>query len=191
MKVGTKSILFGAHQFFIHPIFVFIAWWILYGFPLDPRLWIAFFVHDLGYWGKPNMDGPEGEQHPVYGANIMYFLGYKWYELCLFHSRFLAKKYNCQYSKLCVADKLAVSLEPWWLYLPRVIMSGEIKEYMKIADLGDRYSITFNTVTRRMWFDSTTEYMKMWAYEHRNLKRDNWTPESGVKSAKNSNGTYK
>jgi hypothetical protein len=26
----------------------------------QPALWIAFFVHDLGYLGKPNMDGPEG-----------------------------------------------------------------------------------------------------------------------------------
>jgi len=40
--------------------FVAWGWWTLYGFPFDPRLWVAFFVHDLGYIGKPNMDGPEG-----------------------------------------------------------------------------------------------------------------------------------
>lgn len=33
MKVGTKSLLFGAHNIFIHPFLVFIAWWRLYGFP--------------------------------------------------------------------------------------------------------------------------------------------------------------
>lgn len=72
MKLGTKSILFGAHQFLLHPVFVAIAWIKLYGFPYDPRIWIAFFVHDLGYWGKPNIDGPEGEVHPELGANIMH-----------------------------------------------------------------------------------------------------------------------
>src|SRR5258708_5910867 len=71
MTIGTKSILFGAHQFLIHPWFVAAAWWKLYGFPFDPRLWVAFFVHDLGYWGKPNMDGAEGETHVELGANIM------------------------------------------------------------------------------------------------------------------------
>lgn len=71
MKIGTKSVLFGAHQFLIHPWFVALGWWKLYGFPFDPRLWVAFFVHDLGYIGKPNMDGPEGERHPVFGASIM------------------------------------------------------------------------------------------------------------------------
>ena len=61
MNVGTRSLLFGVHQFAIHPWFVAAAWWRLYGFPFDPRLWVAFFVHDLGYWGKPNMDGAEGD----------------------------------------------------------------------------------------------------------------------------------
>lgn len=61
MKVGTKSVLFGAHCFFIHPWFVALAWWRLYGFRgvedryvgrvslLNPRLWLCFFTHDLGY----------------------------------------------------------------------------------------------------------------------------------------------
>jgi len=74
MKIGTKSILYGAHQFLLHPVFVAWAWIKLYGFPWDPRIWIAFFVHDLGYWGKPNMDGVEGETHVELGARIMHFL---------------------------------------------------------------------------------------------------------------------
>lgn len=78
MKVGTKSVLFGAHCFLLHPLFVAIAWIKLYGFPFDPRIWIAFFVHDLGYWGKPNMDGVEGETHVEFGARIMHlFDGFK------------------------------------------------------------------------------------------------------------------
>lgn len=71
MSIGTRSVLFGAHCFFLHPFFVFAGWWRLYGFPWDPRLWVAFIVHDLGYIGLPNMDGREGERHPFFGARIM------------------------------------------------------------------------------------------------------------------------
>lgn len=74
MTVGTRSVLYGAHCFFIHPFFVAWAWWKLYGFPLDPRLWVAFFVHDLGYLGKPNIDGPEGQDHVFLGAKILGWL---------------------------------------------------------------------------------------------------------------------
>lgn len=74
MKIGTKSILFGVHSFVIHPWFVALAWAKLYGFPWDPRLWAAFFLHDIGYFSKPNMDGPEGERHPVTGALVMSWL---------------------------------------------------------------------------------------------------------------------
>ncbi|HWY35166.1 MAG TPA: hypothetical protein VNX68_11010, partial [Nitrosopumilaceae archaeon] len=80
MTVGTKSVLFGAHCFFLHPWFVAAAWWKLYGFPWDIRLWIAFFVHDIGYIGKPNMDGEEGERHVLFGADLMYrFFGQTWW----------------------------------------------------------------------------------------------------------------
>lgn len=113
MKVGTKSILFGVHCFFIHPIFVFIAWWKLYGFPIDPRLWIAIIVHDIGYIGKPNMDGTEGETHVELGAKVMSFLfGQKWGDFTKYHSRFYAKKDGAKPSKLCIADKYAMCLEP-------------------------------------------------------------------------------
>lgn len=78
MKTGTKSLLFGAHQFILHPIFVAAAWIKLYGFPFDLRIWVAFLVHDFGYWGKPNMDGTEGERHPETGAKIMHWLFDGW-----------------------------------------------------------------------------------------------------------------
>ncbi len=136
MKIGTKSILFGAHCFLIHPVFVLIAWIKFYGFPWDPRLWIAFFVHDLGYWGKPNMDGPEGETHPELGARIMGIFGESWANFTRYHSKSYAKRNGVHYSKLCVADKLAASLEPDWLYLPRVKWSGEFYEYMSMAIKG-------------------------------------------------------
>ncbi len=78
MKIGTRSILFGAHQFLIHPWFVAEAWRRLFGFPWDPRLWVLFFVHDLGYVGKPDMDGEEGETHPFFGARVMALFDGHW-----------------------------------------------------------------------------------------------------------------
>jgi hypothetical protein len=76
MKIGTKSLLYGGHQFAIHPFVLAYSWYKLYGFKGEPnlwnwRLWIAFLVHDWGYWGKPNMDGPEDETHVELGAKIM------------------------------------------------------------------------------------------------------------------------
>jgi hypothetical protein len=94
MKIGTKSVLFGAHCFFIHPFFVALAWIKLYGFPFDPRIWIAFFIHDLGYIGKPNIDGPEGESHVELGAKIMRIFGEKWSDFSMYHSRYYAKKHG-------------------------------------------------------------------------------------------------
>ena len=181
MKIGTKSILFGAHCWFIHPWFVALAWWKLYGFPRDLRLWVAFFVHDLGYWGKPNMDGPEGEEHVLFGADLMHSLFDRhgdypqWRELCLYHSRFYAKKHGKPFSKLCVADKLAVTLEPWWFYLPRVIATGEVKEYMGLVE--SRYRVSTKPQSRRDWFETMTNHMRGWVTEHQDLKRDTWTPE--------------
>ena len=166
MKIGTKSVLFGAHCWCIHPFFVAAAWSKLYGFPKDYRLWAAFFVHDLGYIGKPNIDGPEGETHVELGAKIMHRFdgpqeravaqvdppsGFEkthrivcrrpgiygevfefergsteWRDLCLYHSRYYAKAAGVEVSKLCAADKRATSLEPYWRYMPRIWLSGEL-----------------------------------------------------------------
>lgn len=175
MRIGTKSVLYGAHQFLIHPLFVAYAWWKLYGFPLDPRLWLAFFLHDLGYWGKPNMDGVEGESHPVFAAKIMGALfGDDWSDFCLYHSRFYAKTSEAQYSRLCPVDKLAVALEPAWLYLPRVILTGEIKEYMYIVKTR-HWEEPLTNESKIKWFKSIKAYLEFWAYEHRNIKEDKWT----------------
>lgn len=217
MKIGTKSVLFGAHAFWLHPWFVALAWWKLYGFPWDPRLWVAFFVHDLGYWGKPNMDGEEGETHPEWGARVMTalfdawtfpgrarrtapdgsetpWLG-RWGQFVYFHSRFLSKRFGAPFSRLCVADKLAVALEPWWLYLPRVIATGEIKEYMALADArtttdAPKYaSMNVFSDDRRQWFTNVQEYLRRWVEEHRDGREDTWTPSGRV--AANATGVWK
>lgn len=197
-----------------------IAWWKLFGFPWDPRLWIAFVVHDWGYWGKPDMDGEEGESHPHLGASIMGvfdahwhgWYGWKhlflanacnrmfgdgapgwdfeehekrtWYCFAFYHSRFMAKRYGMWHSKLCVADKLALCLEPWWIYLPRVILTGEVKEYMAHRLTTSKYAnepLTaqerdeLSRATRRSWFRGMTSYLRRWVEEHKDGRQDDWT----------------
>lgn len=171
MKIGTKSILFGVHCFAIHPWFVAWSWWKLYGFPFDPRLWITFFVHDLGYWGKPNMDGPEGEQHPWTGANIMLFFGLEWHKFTLYHSRFLAKKHGRPVSRLCVADKLAIYQTWRWLYLLQTNLTGEIHEYMK----GSGARTPAGERSQWEWLRDVRLYCRAWALEHKDCKPDTWT----------------
>lgn len=204
MKIGTKSLLYGAHCWFLHPWFVALAWWKLYGFPCDPRLWIIFFVHDLGYWGKPNMDGVEGEEHPQFGADVTRWLrfnfwgGCQWYEatyswghFAYYHSRFLAKRDSMPYSLFCVADKLAICLEPWWLYLPRVSLTGEIKEYMALAARGKYAKMNLNHQSKRKWFSDMRRYLTAWVAEHQDGKEDQWTPVQGQRKAATDSGVWK
>ncbi len=191
MPMGRRSLLFGAHQFLIHPIFLAAAWVKLYGFNTvkdpyvgevslaNPLLWLSFIVHDWGYFFCTQMDDEIGEQHPNTGAIILYQLtgSWEWYDFVLFHSRFLAKRANKPYSLLCVADKLSVALEPSWLYLPRVKATGEIKEYMALAvDSQGKYKgeIPYPN-SEREWFDNMTKYLVNWAMTHRNGCEDTWT----------------
>lgn len=177
MTIGTKSLLFGAHCFFIHPIFVALAWFKLYWFPLDPRLWIAFIIHDWGYWGCPEIDGERGEQHPCWAALFAYrwFPGvppggvpyggsakYAWYCFMAYHSRFLAKQCGTQPSMLCYADKLAFMIEPWWLYLPRTWATGELPYYM--ADAVPRYGMN-DKLTARAWHRAAATKLARVAFE--------------------------
>jgi len=183
MKVGTKSVLYGAHCWFIHPWFVAWAWWRLFGFPWHPCLWIMFFVHDLGYWGKPNMDGAEGETHVEFGAKVMSLFGDRWRLMSLYHSRFYAKRDGAHFSRLCVADKLAIVLTPAWLYLPMARATGEIREYMKLAqartEAGEpKYaSMQLATSTDHRWYLDVQEYLRRWVEEHKDMRPDSWTPD--------------
>lgn len=141
MRVGTKSILFGAHQFIWHPTTVFFAWKELYGKWPNFKEAVCIVVHDWGYWGCSNMDGPEGEMHPIYGALIASIIcdknNHNYLDMVLYHSRHFADKVGAWPSKLCWADKLCVKFDPWWFYLPRTILTGEIKEYReRAADFG-------------------------------------------------------
>jgi len=180
MKIGTKSVLFGAHCFLLHPFFVARAWVKLYGWPLDPRIWIAFFVHDLGYWGKPNMDGVEGETHVEFGAKIMHLFdwgfisrGTKWRDFSLYHSRYYAKKNNATPSRLCFADKLSFAVTPAWLYLPMVNATGEIDEYLKNAQRNEKGWKPVED--QKHWHDQLSKYLIDWVEIHKDGEPDTWT----------------
>lgn len=161
MRLGTRSVLFGAHSPLIHPWFVARAWRRLYGFPWDPRLWVAFVVHDLGYWGKPNLDGPEGTTHPELGARIMRRLfGSEWGDFCLLHSRHYARQLNRPTSPLCRADKLALALTPSWLYLLLIRLSGEVWEYLETAKAAG-----FADATVESWYPRIVEHFSRIATE--------------------------
>ena len=94
MNVGTRSLLFGIHQFIWHPIVVWRAWKYLYGRPTWKEI-VCIIIHDWGYWGKPNLDGPEGVEHPLHGANLaMRWFGDRYWNLCAGHSRSYIKLVN-------------------------------------------------------------------------------------------------
>lgn len=136
MKLGTKSLLFGCHQFILHPLFTFTAWSKLYHGskppPLFPRI-LACIIHDWGYWGCPTMDGNCGDQHSVWGANAIYRLTKDnwWYEELLCHSRFFARRMNMTPSTFCWVDKLSTAIMPSWLWATLAYISGEGWEYLE------------------------------------------------------------
>lgn len=219
LPIGTRSVFYGVHCFFLHPLFIAAGWWKAYGTApvlvgarlidttaerldarnsivreewqrvytslLDPRLWLAFLVHDLGYLGKPNMDGPEGETHPELGARIMRRLfGEPWGEFVLTHSRYYAKQLGREPSALCLADKWVFLLEPAWLYLPRARWSGELEEYLDVAQhraastdtmMNDEERRGMLTRDPQVWHRSVRAYMTRWIAANAGGGPDTWT----------------
>lgn len=170
MQIGTKSILFGVHCFFIHPWFVAWSWWTLYGFPVDPRLWMAFFVHDLGYWGKPNMDGKEGKLHSSFGASLMRVFGPGWRNFTLCHSRTTATASGMKFSMLCIADKLAIVITPPWIYLPMGWLTDEIKEYRSLSAIMNPGSKAITAKSNKEWLRELGLCVRLWIDKHNNSR---------------------
>lgn len=171
MRIGTRSLLFGVHQVFIHPFFVAEAWRRLYGFPKSFPLWVAFFVHDWGYWNKPNTDGIEGETHPELGGRIMSRLfGEDWGDFTILHSRHYAKARGRNFSQLCVADKLASIIYPSWLYLGLAKLSGEIESYRQPEGWreGSQWlEMTEKAQSDAEWFDCLIQYLRDWVNQNK------------------------
>jgi len=155
LKIGTRSILFGVHQFILHPVFVHKAWKILYGRP-NLAEFCAICTHDLGYLGSPNMDGKEGEMHPEKAAQWwLSFSGKKAFTQAVSneiigHSRFFVAKKGVKLSKLFRADKLAIALYPVWLYKLLGNLSGEIHEYIDNSKKG-QHSVHIKNGSQTKW----------------------------------------
>lgn len=184
MNVGTKSLLFGVHQFLWHPWTVGRAYRHVHGvWPMFDE-WLCIFVHDWGYWGSPNMDGEEGKRHPEHGALIATSLVYWWfrlkilfwrkihsphfiamlyaseaYERTLYHSSHYARTKGKRSSALCLPDKLCILFEPEWFYLLRSRASGEVRESIQIALDSKVWPLT-----TRLWFSKLPRHKqsKLW-----------------------------
>jgi len=165
MKTGTKSILFGVHQFIWHPITVLLAWRSIFRrWPTWKEL-VCIVIHDWGYWGCPNMDGAEGERHPELGFKIaLELFDADHAYLCLYHSRHYARRAGAEASRLCWADKLSIVYDPWWFYLPRAWLSGELLEYRREAA---KVGLLPITATHREWFAWARNYLAMLGREKR------------------------
>lgn len=166
MNVGTKSLLFGVHQFLWHPWTVARAWRFLHGRWPSRMEWVCIACHDIGYWGSPDMDGDIGQRHPERGARLAGRIGYHYARWCghspadaaffesyyhnftIFHSRFYAKRAGAPVSELFMADKLSIAFEPRWWYLLRATLSGEIKEYLANAE---KHLNLLNPMPKQEW----------------------------------------
>lgn len=172
MKRGTKSLLFGCHQFILHPLTVVLAWHHLYHRWPTWRELVCIIVHDWGYWGCEHMDQGEGAVHPYRGANVVYRLfGLEYFYLCLYHSRHMTKELgNKPVSALYYADKLSFVYTPWWLYVCIGVLTGEIFEYVhQTTAVG---MITSNIHNSR-------NYWKSWHWEvKKSMVRLSRTPDA-------------
>lgn len=156
MNVGTKSLLFGVHQIILHPIFVTWAWRKLYKSWPNWKELVCIIVHDWGYWGKPDMDGEEGKDHPYLGGYIADWLfGDLWMEFCALHSRWMANRWEMPVSKLCAPDKYALTLYPKWLYYLLATASGELSEYLHE---GRRFWLYKDGDPFDEWYNGIVEY---------------------------------
>ncbi len=209
MELGTKSLLFGVHAFWLHPWFVALAWWRLYGFERvhigartaagapnpnvtvltslwDWRLWLAFLVHDWGYWGCTKMDDADGETHPEFGGILMHratfgegvAVRWAWENFVRYHSRFFAKRERAPLSPLAYADKLSIAITPPWIYLPLANLTGEVREYMDPAanGAGGKYAGEGKDVSSQWaWKRTMSAFVRAWVDEHKDGRADTWT----------------
>ena len=193
MKIGTKSVLAGAHCLLIHPLFVACGWGKLFGFPWDPRLWAAFALHDIGYLGRNDMDGESGEEHVILGARIMGWLfGPEWADECYRHSRYWSQRLGLPVSRLCLADKLAFAITPAWLYIPMARWTGELAEYMhrsKERQAGDRSFtkeelVLLNSGDPHSWLRGLQSYTVRWVERHQvEFKKDRTLRATALKQS--------
>lgn len=163
MTVGTRSLLFGVHAFWWHPVTVYRAWCALYGRRPTWKETVCIIVHDWGYWGCETMDGPGGELHSLAGSGIAWLLfDLEHEELVLYHSRAYAATMCVRPSKLCWPEKLSMVYDPIWFYLLRARLSGEIREYHANAI---KRGFVPHWATERQWLVKLRSHLAQKAHE--------------------------
>ncbi len=114
MTEGTISYLIGCHQFFLHPLWVLIAWYKEY--KEWPKFWelCCIFLHDVGHIGRQYLSNPEQKKnHWVLGARIaLQLFGPKGFMLIAGH----VSNSGFRKSRLFIPDKRSwVEVPLWWL----------------------------------------------------------------------------
>lgn len=134
MKLGTKSLLFGLHQFILHPLVMVVAFRRIFGRMPDTAELFSIIVHDWGYFGKDGIDINGGELHPYLGAKISRFLfGERGWNLCIGHNDGARQDEGLKRSVIFAADKYYYVLLPTLIHRTLATLSGEYKE----LELGD------------------------------------------------------
>lgn len=129
MRIGTRSLIFGLHSFFVHPILMLAIFKKVVGRRADFVEIVCILIHDIGYFGKPNMDGVEGNLHPYAGAKLARFLfGDRGWRLCVGHNDEVREVEGLPRSVIYAVDKYFYVVIPVWLQKALGIMSGEYKE---------------------------------------------------------------
>ena len=130
MTLGTKTLLFGVHQFILHPCMVLLAWVRLYRSLPSLREFICIIIHDWGYWGKPSLKCADGDTHPEYGARLAEKLfGPEYRDFIFGHSFTYTERNKIPASKLMAPDKYWHCMIPFWVYKLMAIPTGELKHY--------------------------------------------------------------
>jgi hypothetical protein len=128
---------------------------------------VCILIHDWGYWGKPNIDGIEGERHPAWAAAWAYkhfdysrkgiHFSFKYRDLCAGHSVSFARKYYYPISRLCLPDKVGVALMPIPLMVLLGKLTGETREYRSCP----KYAHTdYEKITDGEYYQALRDYYR-------------------------------
>lgn len=116
MTSGTKSFLFGCHQFILHPLFVTIAWKKYYKKFPNWREFICILIHDIGVFGINYLNEGEKDGHWIRGAQLSYKLfGWWGFYLVAGHTDEGVKEKSYR-SSMFIPDKISFLYAPMiWL----------------------------------------------------------------------------
>ena len=177
--MGTRSLLIGAH-WPLHNLMVVAAWRYLYGSWPTWRELVAIGLHDLGYLGCREMDGPDGTMHPEAGARLAdRMLGREYGDLIRGHSKGYAETIGVPLSRLYGPDKCSHAFESVRCYVLRTRLTGEIRQYRATthgcAPRNDAPAVTdhewFRVVRNRMIRGGTEAAVKAQAPDGLGLHR--------------------